>query len=52
MSAGGFAAAAVLLALITAGSYYQNRARKMVEQYPWLYERSGPFGWRAKAEPQ
>jgi len=52
MSAGGFAAAAALLGLITAGSYYQNRARKMVEQYPWLYERSGPFGWRAKAHSQ
>ncbi len=21
---------------------------KMVDQYAWLYERSGPFGWRAK----
>jgi hypothetical protein len=20
----------------------------MVRQYPWLYERSGPFGWRHK----
>jgi hypothetical protein len=23
-------------------------ARKMPAQYPWLYERAGPFGWRAK----
>ena len=23
-------------------------AQKMVRQYPWLYERSGPFGWRAR----
>ena len=49
-SAGGFVIAAVLLAAIMAASYYYARARKMVQQYPWLYERSGPFGWRAKAE--
>jgi hypothetical protein len=49
MSAGGFAIAAVLLALTTAASYYRARARKMVRQYPWLYERSGPFGWRPKS---
>ncbi|MBL8839805.1 MAG: hypothetical protein JNL66_26350 [Alphaproteobacteria bacterium] len=24
-------------------------AYKMVHQYPWLYERSGLFGWREKA---
>ncbi len=24
-------------------------AYKMVHQYPWLYERAGLFGWRAKA---
>ncbi len=23
-----------------------TRARRMVRQYPWLYERNGPFGWR------
>jgi len=23
-------------------------ARKMPAQYPWLYERAGPFHWRAK----
>lgn len=25
-----------------------TRARRMVEQYPWLYERAGPFSWREK----
>lgn len=25
------------------------RTHKMVSQYPWLYERTGPFGWREKA---
>jgi len=23
-----------------------TRARQMVRQYPWLYARAGPFGWR------
>ena len=23
-----------------------TRARQMVQQYPWLYARSGPLGWR------
>jgi hypothetical protein len=28
-----------------------GRARKMVSQYPWLYERAGPLAWRSKARP-
>jgi len=47
-SAGGVVIAALLLGLFTAASYYRARARKMIRQYPWLYEHSGPFGWRAK----
>ncbi|WP_375731230.1 DUF6867 family protein [Azospirillum sp. B506] len=23
-------------------------ARRMVNQYPWLYERAGPFAWRER----
>ncbi|WP_348981071.1 DUF6867 family protein [Azospirillum sp. TSO5] len=23
-------------------------ARRMVNQYPWLYETAGPFGWRER----
>jgi hypothetical protein len=37
-----------ILALIAATAYYLTRARRMVQQYPWLYERRGPFGWRRK----
>jgi branched-chain amino acid transport system ATP-binding protein len=29
-------------------SYRLTKARKMVSQYPWLYERSGLLNWRAK----
>jgi hypothetical protein len=47
-SLGGAAAAAVLLLLATAAGYYGARARKMVRQYPWLYEPNGPFRWRPK----
>lgn len=34
--------------LITIGlfAFRLNRARKMVSQYPWLYDRAGIFGWR------
>ncbi|WP_420348511.1 DUF6867 family protein [Pelagibius sp.] len=31
-------------------SYRLTRARTMVAQYPWLYERAGPFGWRARQD--
>ncbi len=48
VSSGGFLIAAAILAAITAAAYYLTRARKMVQQYPWLYERRGPFGWREK----
>jgi hypothetical protein len=47
-SVGGFGAASMLLLAVTAASYFSARARKMVRQYPWLYEPSGPFGWRPK----
>lgn len=29
-------------------SYRAALTRGMIVQYPWLYERSGPFQWRAK----
>ena len=34
------------LMLIAYGSFRINRARRMVAQYPWLYEKAGPFNWR------
>jgi hypothetical protein len=44
----GFAAASVVLLAATAASYYRARARKMVRQYPWMYEPNGQFGWRPR----
>ena len=48
VSPGGFLIAVAILATIAGTAYYLTRARKMVEQYPWLYERRGLFGWREK----
>ncbi|MGH6792967.1 MAG: DUF6867 family protein [Methyloceanibacter sp.] len=30
-------------------AYRLTRARCMVSQYPWLYEKVGPFSWREKS---
>jgi hypothetical protein len=38
---------AVLIVVALLG-YRLTQARKMVMQYPWLYERTGPFSWRQK----
>lgn len=31
-------------------AFQLTRARKLVSQYPWLYERNGPFGWKEKIQ--
>lgn len=38
---------AVLIACALAG-YQMTRASQMVTQYPWLYDRAGPFSWKQK----
>ncbi len=43
----GYAVDAAVLVAITQLAFRLCRARKMVAQYPWLYRRAGPFGWRA-----
>ena len=47
-SPGGFLIAATILVAIASAAYYFTRARKMVQQYPWLYTPRGLFGWREK----
>lgn len=37
----------ILMAIAFAGWRYM-RATQMTTQYRWLYERAGPFGWRAR----
>jgi hypothetical protein len=39
---------AVLIALATL-AYRLTKVHKMVTQYPWVYERTGLFSWRAKS---
>lgn len=39
---------AVVLSAISLLAYRITLARKMVSQYPWLYERAGLLAWRAK----
>jgi len=40
---------AVVAVVISLLSYRITQARKMVSQYPWIYERSGLFSWKLKA---
>jgi branched-chain amino acid transport system ATP-binding protein len=41
---------AVVLSAISLLAYRITIARKMVSQYPWLYERAGLLAWRPKNE--
>ena len=38
----------MVLLLLCLLAYRVTQARRMVAQYPWLYERAGLFGWRAR----
>jgi hypothetical protein len=44
----GYVLAAVVVLALSIASYRATLARKMVAQYPWLYERAGPFSWRER----
>ncbi len=46
LSASGFVIDAMVLVALTAVSYRLIQVRKMVSQYPWLYESVGLFNWR------
>jgi hypothetical protein len=39
----------VVVQLIGALGYRYTRVKQMVSKYRWLFERSGPFGWRPRA---
>lgn len=40
---------AIVLLIIGSIAYRFTLARQMVAQYGWLYERTGPFSWRARS---
>ena len=46
LSLGGYLIDSASLVAIGLAAYAVTRARKMVSQYPWLYESKGLFGWR------
>jgi hypothetical protein len=50
LSLSGFLVAWAVLAGVTAFAWRVTRVRKMVRQYPWLYEATGLFGWRPRGE--
>jgi len=39
----------IVLVPIASFAYRVTLARKMVAQYPWMYERAGLLSWREKA---
>jgi hypothetical protein len=46
---GGASVSLAVLLAVGLGAWRMRRAEMMTAQYPWLYERVGPFGWRARA---
>lgn len=48
LSLTGYLIDSLVLLAISVTAFRATRARKMVTQYPWIYERSGLFGWREK----
>ena len=42
----GYVVDTAVLIAIALFAHRTTQARKMVAQYPWLYERAGLFGWR------
>jgi hypothetical protein len=49
LSWSGYVVDTLVLMGIASLAHRLTRARKMVSQYPWLYDRVGLFGWRDKA---
>ncbi|MGO4573885.1 DUF6867 family protein [Microvirga sp. 2TAF3] len=43
-----YAVDAIVVLIIGSLGFQYNRARQMTSQYRWLYERTGPFGWKEK----
>jgi len=44
----GYAIDTVYILAVGLAAYRLKLARRMIAQYPWLYERAGPFGWRRR----
>lgn len=49
LNAVGYVFDTAVIAAIATVAFRTTQAAKMVDQYPWLYERRGPLGWREKS---
>jgi hypothetical protein len=50
LSLHGYILDTAVITAICLMAYRFTRAARMVRQYPWLYERSGLFGWRPRRD--
>ena len=50
LSLSGYLIDVCVLATISVFAFQVNRARKMINQYPWLYDRAGLFGWKNRQQ--
>jgi hypothetical protein len=48
LSPTGFVLDALFLLVVALLAFLEARAGLMVRQYPWLFARLGPFGWRRR----
>lgn len=48
LSLAGYLIDTAVLVTIALAAYRVTRVARMVQQYPWLYERAGIFGWRGR----
>ena len=48
LSVSGFLASTLVLLVYCLVAYRLTQVARVVQQYPWLYERAGPFSWREK----
>ncbi len=46
----GFLIDTIFIVAFAGLAYRLTQVHRMVSQYPWLYERAGPFNWREKGE--
>jgi hypothetical protein len=46
LSAPSYCCDALIFIIVGMLAWRATRANQMVQQYPWLYARSGPLGWR------
>ena len=48
LSLWGFVIDSCVILAMALCAYRITRVHRMVNQYPWLYERAGPFAWRER----